>query len=126
VTVNREELAWAAGFFDGEGTVYLHHNRTERTGSWARLTVMQNDPQALARFQGAVYGLGTLHGPYTRSQPGRTNNPFWSLHAASWRDTQAIAALLWTWLSPVKRSQVRSVFARMKAERAKGGMSKQT
>lgn len=123
--MNREELAWAAGLFDGEGTVYLHRNRGAG-GAWARLTIVQNDPQVLARFRDAV-GLGNLLGPYRRNQEGRkVHNPFWSLHAASWRDTQAIAALLWRWLSPVKRAQITRVCRAMKDAYVKGGMSEQT
>lgn len=56
------ELVWAAGFFDGEGTTsYL------KKGTWMgpRLSVAQNNPKTLERFQQAV-GCGKIYEHTTR------------------------------------------------------------
>lgn len=56
-----EDLAWAAGIFDGEGTVTWTNGRTRKT---LRLSVAQSgSPEIPERFQKAV-GLGSVHGPY--------------------------------------------------------------
>lgn len=50
------EHAWAAGLFDGKGTVML------KAGS-ARIQVASTDRSVIERFHKAV-GVGTVYGPY--------------------------------------------------------------
>ena len=65
--LDKIELAWAAGFFDGEGTTTLHRHKQNKLG-YMRVSVMQfYDPECLYRFQKAVGGLGHVIGPYKRS-----------------------------------------------------------
>src|SRR3990167_2063795 len=45
----RTEVIWAAGFFDGEGTVSLAHNKKRRSGQ-LRISVTQVDPVPLRIF----------------------------------------------------------------------------
>ena len=47
----REELAWAAGFFEGEGTFDSHRSRGL---SFPRMTISQNDREPLDHFAAAV------------------------------------------------------------------------
>lgn len=54
------ELAWAAGFFDGEGTTYLH------PGHSLCVQIGQADREALDRFKAAVGGRGIVAGPYEK------------------------------------------------------------
>jgi hypothetical protein len=65
------EIAWAAGFFDGEGTVRISSNRNY-------LAVQQNKPEPLLKLQ-TIFG-GNVHGPYTRTRkafPNKPQNPYW-------------------------------------------------
>lgn len=97
---SREELAWAAGFFDGEG----HVGYREQLGagqSWA-VDIAQTEPNTLDRFHRAV-GRGKIYGPY-RHKNGR-HNPYWRFTANGYERTQAIAGMLWAFLSEVKREQ---------------------
>jgi len=109
VDVNREELAWAAGFFDGEGCACSP--REDGIGSSPVLTLSQIDSFVLRRFKEAVGGIGLLYGPYTS---GRRPNqkPQWKWQSQSFETTQAVIALLWNFLSPVKRSQCATIFVR--------------
>jgi len=55
------ELAWAAGFFEGEGNVYVP---PPDQGKGLRLAIGQSDddgvPAVLLRFQAAVGGVGDI------------------------------------------------------------------
>lgn len=100
------ELAWAAGFFDGEGTAYARANR--RGHRHLRLTVKQarhpsevGMPSVLERFRAALQ-LGAIGGPY--ADPGN-RRPTYQWYAIS-SEALAAAAALWPYLSAVKRDQL--------------------
>lgn len=108
------ELAWAAGFFDGEGNVRAKPNRQHaRVYYHPVVFIPQIDPQVLERFRSAV-GLGKVTGPWNRSRYAPNRQDQWYYEAYSFERTQAVVAMLWKWLSPVKREQVRAVFATIK------------
>jgi len=107
--VNREELAWAAGFFDGEGCF----SYTEKAG-YATVTIGQVDRRVLDRFQEAVGGVGKIYGPYTTRSPSRlSKKPQYQYRAHRRAAEQSIAAMLWFMLGPVKRDQARRVLTRL-------------
>jgi hypothetical protein len=97
---DREELAWAAGFFDGEGCFSF----AERA-RYGVATIGQTDVQALERFRHAV-GVGTIYGPYDYKYPGRmSKRPWWNDRAHRREHLQAIVTMLWFKLGPIKRQQ---------------------
>lgn len=95
------ELAWAAGFFDGEGSVFLSAKKQPR------LNIGQNDRAVLDRFLAAV-GVGRVNGPYR-------GKDFYYFQTTTFEKTQAVIALLWKYLSPVKRAQAARVLMEHKA-----------
>lgn len=99
----REELAWAAGFFDGEGSFWGRVRSGPRRHE--RVTPNASVPQMgsvlLERFRTAVLGLGRIYGPY---EP-RHGMCYW--RTSDWREVQAVVAALWPWLGPYKRQQAR-------------------
>ena len=101
--MEREELAWAAGLFDGEGCFHFLLQRRKDTSlqplTQTRMT--QVDREVLDRFQAAV-GLGTVYGPYPKNSP-------WQYAAYGFEKTQAIVAKLWSWLGSQKRAQAVAV-----------------
>lgn len=101
---NREELAWAAGFFDGEGHVSFNHRKNTRSKGGLRFTVAQADRAVLDRMQRAL-GIGRVKGPYG---PYKTQTkPFWIYMVGSFEEVQAAIAMMWSFLSPVKRAQAK-------------------
>jgi hypothetical protein len=101
--VNREELAWAAGLFDGEG--YVGVRPVQGTARlFLQVQMTQVDRRVLDRFQSAVMGLGKVYGPYPR---GGNSKPQFRFMTGKFEHSQAIMAMLWNWLSPVKREQFR-------------------
>ena len=108
-TFDREELAWAAGFFDGEGCFSF----TEKA-RFACVAIGQVDREPLERFRDAVGGSGRIYGPYFKLYPGRVSKRPWHLYRAYRREhVQAIAAMLWFKLGPAKRRQAIKVLAKL-------------
>lgn len=110
----KSELAWAAGFFDGEGctTAHLGYGK-ERLQPRMRLSQMSKDevPETLLRFQKAVQ-LGKLYGPYRG-----TKNPFYVWAATRLADVESVVKLLWPFLSSPKRQQIKKCFVAYRADR---------
>jgi hypothetical protein len=94
------ELAWAAGFFDGEGHVRASPRKHERPSLAVQMS--QIDPRVLERFRRAV-GFGHIYGPYAPTGPRHHSK--WEYRLYGLERVQTVAAYLWTWLSPVKREQ---------------------
>jgi len=107
VKTDREELSWAAGFFDGEG------NTNYQTGSrQIQLKVPQTDPTVLYRFLQAVR-QGKVCGPYPYNPVKYPNaKPRYVYQTWRFEDTQAVIAILWFKLSRAKRIQARREFRR--------------
>jgi hypothetical protein len=108
--------AWAAGLYDGEGSLYLLDHRTHDGYQIPEMAVTQSSangtPEVLSRFM-AVTRAGHINGPY--QQDGAT------LEVYRWKgvvraDVEAIVAMLWPWLGAVKRIQARNVLAVLQAQ----------
>jgi hypothetical protein len=104
VAMDRYELAWAAGFFDGEGwaNAVRHEGRRTRQPQ-ARVNQADPDgvPAALVRFQAALGGLGRIGGPHR--EPDRADLYWWI--ASSRDDVEMTYEFLKPWLGAVKLLQ---------------------
>ncbi len=109
--INREELAWAAGFFDGEG--YVGVVKAGKRHKRMALHVHQTDPRPLLRFRNAL-GFGILAGPYDNKNGSPNRRPHYRYYVTSFMEVQAIVALLWTWLSEPKKQQAKQALLDMK------------
>lgn len=102
--INREELAWAAGFFDGEGCISSSVFEHKRTRS-IQIAIGQTDLRPLERFNRAIGGFGTI---YVINRPIpllATHKPQWSLKIGRFEHVQSTMALLWLFISEPKREQ---------------------
>ena len=101
---HREELAWAAGFFDGEGHVGTGRPTSKRLDLY--LSISQVERRVLDRFRAAV-GCGKVDGPYLHPVSVKRGNeqPRYYFQTQRFEYVQAIITMLWTFLSPVKREQ---------------------
>jgi hypothetical protein len=104
--VSETELAWAAGFFDGEGCARLSKSKTKKGKIYfsLQLSVAQKDERPLHRFGSAVR-CGDVFGPYGRVV---------GCSMFYWRTTnvdgfERVVSLLWPYLSEPKREQIKSV-----------------
>lgn len=105
MAVDREELAWAAGFFDGEGTTnaYMQSSRPH-LGTVLQLTISQVDRRTLERFLQAV-GVGKIY--YIDRSEG---NPIHTFKVSRFELVQHVVAQLWPWLSDQKKEQATKAF----------------
>jgi len=103
VAIDRVELAWAAGFFDGEGSTFvlgkLKHPKISITQ--APDPPDGKPPAVLDRFYRAVGEIGNVEGPYQE----KTGELKWFYVANGHEMVQAVITLLWTRLGTVKREQ---------------------
>ena len=105
-----EELAWAAGFFDGEGCFSWRKTRDPR--GKVLVTITQVDPEVLEKFKAAV-GVGNVLGPYNRRPDDLGQRPYW-LYRVQGRGATKVALDMWPWLGTVKRLQYNRVVDRVK------------
>ncbi len=95
------ELAWAAGFFDGEGSARM--DRRGKTPS-ARVSIGHVDRRPLDRFL-CIVSAGSVTGPYHHNTK---KNPNWSAYHSYQvygKSAHNVMAMLWPFLSEPKREQ---------------------
>lgn len=115
--LDTHELAWAAGFFDGEGNIRAKFTKVAgRTYCYPGLSANQIDPQVLERFRCAVGGLGKVTGPWDRARYAPNRQSQWCYEVWSFERVQAVVAMLWKWLSPVKREQAKRALLEVRAQ----------
>jgi hypothetical protein len=97
---SREDLAWCAGIFEGEGSFSF-----SRVGgrTYVKATVAMTDHDVVERFASTV-GFGSVTYPYPPSWAGRKPKAVWSTH--SFEKVQALAAATWPWLGARRRARV--------------------
>jgi hypothetical protein len=103
MNINTNDIAWCAGFFDGEGTTFT----SSGTNSYIVLSITQNDPAVLEKFSKTT-GMGKIYGPYPRPN----GNPFYTYKLERWADVQYVVALMWKFLGDIKRKQAISALSR--------------
>ena len=90
--VNREDLAWAAGLFEGEGNFSFYATKGSRRRVMARLTTTDDD--VLQKFK-SIVGLGQIYGPF---MPNKGKKLAWTWSTTTFEEAQAVVALFWDWL----------------------------
>ncbi len=111
--LDTHQLAWAAGFFDGEGSTYLGHHGKQRYPTPCA-DVSQIHAEVLHRFLEAVGGIGSVRVRPDKHESRR--HQMWSYQTRNWRDTQTILTLLWPYLASQKREQAARVFRAFQTE----------
>jgi hypothetical protein len=108
------ELAWVAGFFDGEGYIGAGGSPGKRTIEMSVAQASTGDlPLTLTRLALAL-GVGHLRGP--RMLPDAWSKlPQYVWKAGAFEDVQFATAMLWRWLGPVKRAQAREALLHYRA-----------
>lgn len=113
--LDQELLAWAAGFFDGEGSTILRTDSRRRGYHQLESSVPQSDPngtpEVLIKFQRAMLGIGRIS-----KEAGAMHK--WIV--AGRMETQIALALLWPWLGIVKREQARAAMDQVEQQYADG------
>src|SRR5688572_30768490 len=103
--MDRHELAWAAGFFDGEG--WAAKNKTRGVQARINQAGPNGMPAVLLKFK-RIVGVGRLKGP--KVEEGKQDLYWWE--ATSRPDIARVADLIGAWLCPVKRSEFEQTLGR--------------
>ncbi len=112
-----ERLAWAGGFFDGEGSTMARAETSRPEYRRLNISVHQRGdavaPEVLLRFAAAMNGMGAITRPYEGIYKWRVSD-----HA------QAIATiqLLRPWLGAVKRRQAARAIRAVGGKRTASGI----
>ena len=107
---DRPSLAWAAGFLDGEGSIYSRNVRNRyknRRGEFyhsraLQVSASQHRPEPLQRLA-SLFG-GKVSGPRVTILNGREHKPSWKWTLSSFEKCQAAIAATWPFLM-VKKEQ---------------------
>lgn len=101
------ELAWAAGFWDGEGCA----SGTQKCNTFSVFlrTVQHFTPECLHRFQESLGGRGYVRGPYVKPETG---NQYWTWTCSRQAEIVEVMDLLFPFLSSPKQDQYERVKAR--------------
>lgn len=117
------ELAWAAGFFDGEGSVYIRHTKRHKGGNGkdyplltVEISVTQVRPEPLERFK-KLFDFGKLGGPYKSSQ--KNAKPHYRWNTAGRPSVLKVAEALWPYLSIPKKEQFEKCWTELQEKRTK-------
>ncbi len=95
------QIAWAAGFFDGEGSTIAYFPNRKSRYLRVQASVPQSGhgqvPAVLSRFRAAMLGMGKIVGP--------NEYGIYVWKTRGFEETQSTIALLWRYLGPIKRAQ---------------------
>jgi hypothetical protein len=96
---SRENLAWAAGLFEGEGCI------TRRQGVQTNLVMTMTDEDVVRRFH-AIIGHGKVYGPYKTKTGVKLQ---WRWACTGSKHCIAVLAALWCFLG--ERRKARTIVA---------------
>lgn len=116
------ELAWAAGFFDGEGSIFVRHTKRHKGGTTGKeyplttveMSVCQTRCEPIERFTAAV-GVGRTAGPY--KQRVERHAPYWRWNTCGRPSTYSVLLKLWPYLSVPKQEQAHRVWDKLREYR---------
>ncbi len=106
------EIAWAAGFFDGEGSFTATYPSNVRR-HYLRVSVAQQDTELLERFQSIIGGVGNIY--FNKPRPSNPNGCH--MFQVTGRDAFQIACQLWPWLSEKKKAQFKTMIRKVREGR---------
>jgi hypothetical protein len=107
ISWNREDLAWAAGFMEGEGTFYCNLQKGKK--AWYKpqaaisIRAVQVEKEPLEKLA-QIFPFGRIYGPY-RSSGNKQEHYQFAIHSIE--GGQAMIAALWPWLSQKRRAQAK-------------------
>lgn len=107
----REDLAWAAGLFEGEGCF-----TTSRRGRFQCAKVSMTDADVVERFN-AIIGFGSLTNlRLSQKNPKWKDQRCWTV--SNFEGFQAVVVMLWPWLGERRRARAIEVLQRVAQAKA--------
>lgn len=101
--LDRADIAWAAGLFEGEGHFGIHSGHGQRSA-----TLQMTDEDTVRKFH-EVVGFGRVRGPMLPYQTARKTT--WRWEATSYQHVQAFIAMAWPWLRNRRKARARELLS---------------
>jgi hypothetical protein len=106
-----EEIAWACGLFEGEGSVFLL-----KKGQYGKASLRMTDREPVVEFL-RIVAMGTVDGPYQpKSKNGRKLKPHWGWRLGGKENIERLFELFQARLSPRRIAQFQTVLAACKSK----------
>ena len=105
----KKKLSWAAGLFEGEGSLGWRMYRGRPSSPIAQL--ISTDEDVVRRFA-SVIGLGNVNGPYQYGE----KKPYWQWSAIGFEKVQHVVASLWHELGVRRRERAREVMLAVRVD----------
>lgn len=100
VLVDRShEFAWAAGLFEGEGSIYAPNDHGVR-GRIIALQLQMKDEDVVRRFH-SIVKVGSVNA----WQPKDRDYPMWKWKACARYDVESFLEVVWPWLGARRRAK---------------------
>lgn len=95
--LNRDELIWASGFYDGDGTLCKYIDGRDTTPRLV-LSISQKDNRPLIRFKNAFNNWGNIH--------QKNVNDIYGYSCYRFDRIQQMCILMWPYLCNPKKEQI--------------------
>lgn len=106
----RENIAWAAGLFEGEGSCYFRDRKQGTSASRSACVVLNMTDEDVIRKLHRIIGLGSVNGPY---QPPGNRKPVWRWSVTGSEQPQAVLAAFWPFLCSRRQAKIAEVLAQI-------------
>lgn len=107
------DLAWAAGIFEGEGTIVIHPRKNGKGDEYFAviLAVAMTDEDVVRRFH-EVVGVGKFYGPYLRdTKEGNPKKPLFKWTTAAYEPARIVLEALMPFLGVRRKEQARKALS---------------
>lgn len=116
--MNRENYAWAAGFFDGEANFF---SQVKKGKTRLIVQVGQKDRDVLDKLV-SIFPNSKISGPYEHRGkyrfPKKSIPTYYRWSVQRFEFAQDVVARVWPWLSVVKREQIKLAINRLRSSRS--------
>ncbi len=115
--LNREDLAWAAGFFDGECNFF---SQQKKGHTRFIIQIGQKYPQVLENLV-RIFPFSRITGPYEHRGkyrfPKKSQPMYYRWSVQDFEHAQYVVACVWPWLGEVKKEQIKSALGFLRTQR---------
>ena len=119
MTFTREHLTWAAGLFEGEGSLGFYRKGGLVDG--VRASLGSTDLDVLQRFT-AIIGFGKIRGPEHRvSAKGNIQKPYWTWYICSHDEFRQLVSLFYSWFGTRRRNKADECLAALEGRQSRKG-----
>jgi hypothetical protein len=98
----KRTVEWAAGLFEGEGSICVRMRKRGRQE--IQVSLVSTDKDVVRAFYRAIE-LGGWHGPYKYAW---NRKAYWTWTCHTWAEALVIFRLFWPYMGARRRGQIRS------------------